>query len=124
MLTCTIDRETNQLVEVLPDGSRGRSMLCRGINVVFKQAPYHPDLDGFNVHTSFCETDVNILARLGMNVIRLHVSWAALEPVRGEYNTEYLHTIRRIVRMCAARSIYTLLEFHQDVLCVSQSGLC
>lgn len=59
-----------------------------------------------------------------MNAIRLSVSWAALEPVRGQgYDFAYLEKIRGIVRMCASRGIWTLLEFHQDVLCVCNAGL-
>ena len=117
-LRWTICRGTRQLVEVLADGSTGRTAIFRGLNVVFKEPPYHPDIDTSNVYTSFCEEDVAIFNRLGLNAIRLHVSWAAVEPVRGKYELQYLEKIRHIVRMCHAKGIYTLLEFHQDVLCV------
>lgn len=117
-LRWTICKESRQLIEVLADGSTGRTAIFRGLNVVFKEPPYHPDIDTFNVYTSFCEEDVAIFNRLGLNAIRLHVSWAAVQPVRGKYELEYLEKTRQIVRMCHAKGIYTLLIFHQDVLCV------
>lgn len=113
-----VDPDSIHIVDPL-----GRVRLFRGLNVVYKSAPYIPPSDSFDVFESFCEKDVDILASLGMNVIRLSVSWPALEPVRGAgYDLEYLKKIRHIVRLCARKKIWTLLEFHQDVLCVRVAG--
>jgi len=59
--------------------------------------------------------DVNLLADLGMNMIRLDVSWAGAEPERGTYNQTYFDIVHRIVDMCKSRGIYVLLEWHQDL---------
>ena len=59
--------------------------------------------------------DVNLLADLGMNMIRLDVSWAGAEPQRGKYNQTYFEVVHRIVDMCKSRGIYVLLEWHQDI---------
>jgi endoglycosylceramidase len=59
--------------------------------------------------------DVNLLADLGMNMIRLDVSWAGAEPERGHYNQSYFDVVHRIVNMCKSRGIYVLLEWHQDL---------
>lgn len=64
---------------------------------------------------SFSKEDVDTLADLGMNLIRLDVSWAGAEPERGSYNQSYFKQIHRIVDMCEKRGIHVLLEWHQDL---------
>ncbi|KAJ3194127.1 hypothetical protein HK101_003419 [Irineochytrium annulatum] len=96
--------------------SAGRSRLFRGLNVVYKTKPWHPTLEGFDAKTSFSAIDVDVLSDLNLNAIRLGVHWAGLEPVRGVYNQTYLDAIGTVVRSCAKKGIYVLLEFHQDVL--------
>jgi endoglycosylceramidase len=89
--------------------------MFHGVNVVYKKHPWYPNLDTFDVRYSFSKEDVDILADLGMNVIRLDVSWAGAEPTRGVYNQTYFEQVHRIVDMCAKRGIYVLLEWHQDL---------
>lgn len=48
-----------------------------------------------------------------MNVIRLGVLWAGVEPVRGKYNETYLKIIKSIVDKCNLYGIYVLLDSHQ-----------
>ncbi|CAG8611724.1 1062_t:CDS:10 [Ambispora leptoticha] len=74
----------------------GRQKFFRGLNVVNKGAPYYPVFDKFNAITSFSEKDAQILQSVNMNVIRLGVLWAGVEPIRGKYNDTYLDIIRGI----------------------------
>ena len=52
----------------------------------------------------------------GLNVIRLGVQWPGYQPSRSFYNSTYLDVIFSIVEKAASYGIYTLLDFHQDVL--------
>jgi endoglycosylceramidase len=63
-----------------------------------------------------------------MNVIRLVVSWSALEPRRGHFDERYLARIRRAVRMAKANDIYVVIDMHQDAwgkfIATPQSETC
>lgn len=48
----------------------------------------------------------------GFNVIRLHVSFEAGMPVKGEVDITYLNKILAIVRMAAKYKIYVILDAH------------
>ncbi|KAI9034050.1 glycoside hydrolase superfamily [Hyaloraphidium curvatum] len=92
----------------------GRTVFFRGLNVVYKARPFHPDIDRFHPNTSFSEEDVDILADLGLNVIRLAVMWPGAEPERGKWNNTYFDVLKTIVERCRKADISVLLEFHQD----------
>lgn len=92
----------------------GRQRLFRGVNVVYKAPPYHPDVEHFHANVSFSARDVDILADLGLNSIRLGVMWPGAEPRRGEWNRHYFKVLKQIVERCHQKGIYVLLEFHQD----------
>ncbi|GBB83878.1 hypothetical protein RclHR1_10540004 [Rhizophagus clarus] len=94
----------------------GRQRFFRGLNVVYKGFPYYPKIDAFDPVTSFAEEDMKILASVNMNVIRLGVLWAGVEPIRGKYNETYLKIIKSIVDKCNSYGIYVLLDSHQDVM--------
>ncbi len=57
------------------DGN-GRERFFRGVNVVFKDWPYLPTEPHFHSNLSFVETaDVDILVSMGVNLVRLGVTW-------------------------------------------------
>jgi endoglycosylceramidase len=85
------------------------------VNIVYKAHPYYPNLDSFDPRWSFSQEDVDLLADLGMNAIRLDVSWAGAEPEQGVYNQTYFDVVHKIIKMCDKRGIYVLLEWHQDL---------
>uniref|UniRef100_A0A1D1Z0G4 Endoglycoceramidase n=1 Tax=Anthurium amnicola TaxID=1678845 RepID=A0A1D1Z0G4_9ARAE len=110
---------TSKIVEVKNDryiDEFGRQRFFRGLNVVYKGFPYYPKIDAFDPVTSFTEKDMKILADVNMNVIRLGVLWAGVEPIRGKYNETYLRIIKSIVDKCNLYGIYVLLDSHQDVM--------
>ncbi|KAL3896920.1 MAG: hypothetical protein SGCHY_003764 [Lobulomycetales sp.] len=95
--------------------SHGRQRFFRGLNVVYKGAPYHPETHRFDPLTSFSWEDVQLLSDLNINVIRLGVEWAGVEKIRGQYNQTYIDIIHHIVGMCEKKGIYVMLDFHQDL---------
>jgi endoglycosylceramidase len=112
-----VESEDGQIYDEL-----GRSRLFHGVNIVYKTFPYVPDLDSFDPRFSFSQKDVDLLADLGMNVIRLDVSWAGAEPIRGSYNQSYFNQLHRIIDMCAKKGIYVILEWHQDLFSEKYCG--
>lgn len=94
----------------------GRIVTLRGLNVVYKRAPYLPDTGGTTITAdSFNDADAALIASWGFNLVRLGLIWKAIEPVRGAYDAAYLNRARQIVSTLAAHGIYTLIDFHQDV---------
>ena len=69
---------------------KGRQVLFRGVNVVYKDAPYFPIVKNFHSNLSFVKDDVDLLQSLGVNMIRLGVMWPGVSPAKGIVNKEYL----------------------------------
>lgn len=78
----------------------GRERYFRGLNVVYKGPPYYPLIDEYDRRLSFNQDDVEFLAFLNVNVIRLGIMWPGVEPNRGVYNQTYIEQIKRIFDMC------------------------
>ncbi len=91
--------------------SQNRVVILHGVNAVWKQAPYvAPDsVDGFTAD------DADWLAAHGFNAVRLGVLFAGVMPQPHQIDTAYLDKIDRVVQLLAARNIYVLLDFHQDL---------
>ncbi|HYY05512.1 MAG TPA: cellulase family glycosylhydrolase [Candidatus Limnocylindria bacterium] len=62
----------------------------------------------------FDDGDAATMARFGFNLLRLPISWSALEPARGRFDAAYLDRIAAVVAVCRAHGILVLLDFHQD----------
>lgn len=96
----------------IADG-HGNQVLLRGTNVNnlvdFYQA--RPD---FPATRSLTESDYAHMAEYGFNVVRLNISWSALEPARGELSEAYLGRIHQAVDWGKKYGIYTVLDMHQD----------
>ena len=63
---------------------------------------------------TFDEGDAARMEAFGFNLLRLPLSWSALEPVRGRYDGAYLDRVAAVVELCRAHGILVLLDFHQD----------
>ncbi|HZN14270.1 MAG TPA: cellulase family glycosylhydrolase [Acidimicrobiales bacterium] len=119
----------------------GRTVLLRGANAsgfeddwyrdrnpdgTQKVAPFWPiDVNAYkggrcpaNSHVmsqpALCESDVIEMRTLGFNMMRLTLSWSALESTPGHYDRAYLDRIEQVVSWAAAQHIYVLLDMHQD----------
>lgn len=116
LLPVSVNPDRQRLVDSL-----GREVFFHGTNVVVKEFPWHPEVEGFSDGT-FSEQDMKLLKSLGLNVVRLGFMWPGLEPTRGKYNETYLQVMQHIVTLSAKYGIYVLLDMHQDafsrMLCV------
>lgn len=97
---------------VFVDGS-GREVLLRGANLnslgdYYQADPEHPPT------RPPTDADWDAMAANGFNVVRLIVSWSALEPERGQLDAGYVERIRQAIDAAAARRIYTVVDMHQD----------
>lgn len=90
-----------------------RTVLLRGVNYnalgdYFEANPAQPGV----VATQ--PEDYAQMAQLGMNVVRLLISWSALEPQRGVIDATYLAQIKTAVAQARANDLYVVLDMHQD----------
>lgn len=96
----------------IADGA-GNEVLLRGVNVnqlvdFYQYDPNH------EATTPFTEDDVEKIASYGFNVIRLNISWSALEPERGNYDSAYLKKIDNAVKWGEKHGVYIVIDMHQD----------
>jgi len=94
---------------------RGRVVILRGFNLVYKVGSYRPRDTGFG------RDDARFLRRHGFNSIRLGVILKGLEPEppgtdgRPSYRRGYIRSLARTERTLARHGVFTLLDFHQDL---------
>jgi uncharacterized membrane protein HdeD (DUF308 family) len=110
-----------------------RYVLFRGVNFGSrsKMPPYLPiaplevhelsQLD-LNKEIESVRSGLDLMKNLGFNIIRLLVSWKAIEP-RPNANLDellpegkkYLEYMKEIIDELYARNLYVILDFHQDI---------
>lgn len=100
----------------------GRARYFHGTNMVVKRFPWVAETWGADPAKSITPADMKLMSSWGLNALRLGVMWPGAEPVRGEFNKTYFDEIRKIVDWAAAEGIYTILDWHQDVLSESFCG--
>ena len=93
--------------------SQNRELFFHGVNIVY---PYLPSTGSFDPLRSFHDEDMQNLESWGFNIIRLGTQWPGLEPSRSQYNATYLAILKEIVEKSSKYRIYSLLDFHQDLL--------
>ena len=93
---------------------KGRERIFNGVNFVDKHCL--PDGDGaIRFQTALNEETAAAIAAKGMNIVRLGVTWAAIEPEQGVYNTVYLDGVKEALRLCEKYGVYAFLDWHQDL---------
>ena len=112
----------------------GRYILFRGVNFGSraKLPPYLPiaPLDIQNLkqldlkkEIELSSSELDLLKVLGFNIVRLLISWKAIEP-RPNPNLdeemlpegrEYLTAVGQIIDELYSRGLYVILDFHQDI---------
>lgn len=92
----------------------GRERIFNGLNFVYKDVI--SDDDGvIRYKTDVTEDLLVALKNKGMNIIRLGLTWAGIEPNMGEYNTEYLDGYKKVLKMCDKHEMYVFVDWHQDL---------
>src|SRR5215211_8206783 len=112
---------------------QGRHLLFRGVNFASrtKLAPYLPiapletkNLSQLNLKQEIksVEPELDRLKDVGFNVVRLLISWKAIEPRPNtnldellQEGKQYLTCIKEIINELHARNLYVFLDFHQDI---------
>ncbi|MFL6369769.1 MAG: cellulase family glycosylhydrolase, partial [Nitrososphaeraceae archaeon] len=111
----------------------GRYLLFRGVNFASrsKLPPFLPiaPLHMQNIDESILKEEIelvkpelDLLKKLGFNIIRLLISWKAIEPEPNpnlnELSTagrKYLNLVNQIIDALYSRDLFILLDFHQDI---------
>jgi len=98
--------------------AQGRVVLLHGVNAVWKRAPYVPPATA----AGFTARDADWIAAQGFNTVRLGVLFAGVMPSRGHVDQRYLASVAKVVDLLAARKVWVLLDFHQDLYNEKFSG--
>ena len=61
-----------------------------------------------------CQSDIQAMAALGFNSVRLPVSWSLLEPQRGQFSQTYLERVAQVVDWARAAGMYVIVDMHQN----------
>ena len=104
-----------------PLGHHGRWITdARGRVVVMHGAAVVPDGFAKPFETAeeagFAKADARLLARYGFNLVRLGAFYGGYERQPGSFNKAYLRSFVRTQRLLARAGIFTLFDFHQDML--------
>ena len=91
----------------------GRFVLLRGVNYNALGDYWQANKD-IPATAAYDPEQFEIMASYGFNCVRLLFSWSALEPVRGEYNKDYIQQIKRTIQDARKSNIYIILDMHQD----------
>ena len=94
--------------------SFGRERIFNGINVCDKG---HAD-EKTGKHVYDLAWDNGLSADLythGFNLIRMGITWDAVEPEPGKFNMDYINKIRSYLDECEQKGIYVYLDMHQDL---------
>jgi endoglycosylceramidase len=95
----------------------GREVTLRGVNARAQGIFDDTFTDGrlpLEPIPTFDAGDAERMRGLGFNLLRLPISWSALEPAPGQYDRRYLDRIAAIVTACQRRGILVIVDFHQD----------
>ncbi|MGX5695570.1 glycoside hydrolase family 5 protein [Agromyces soli] len=91
----------------------GHQVLLRGVNVNQLVDFYQARAD-VPATRELTEQDFADMASYGFNVVRLGLSWSALEPTQGELDPAYLAKVKQAVAWGEQHGIRTVLDMHQD----------
>ncbi|MFB9205494.1 glycoside hydrolase family 5 protein [Nonomuraea spiralis] len=91
----------------------GNEVLLRGVNVN-QLEDYFQKRPDKAVTRPLTEADFAGMERMGFNVVRLALSWSALEPRPGQYDPAYLARISWAVETAARHGMRTVIDMHQD----------
>ena len=90
--------------------SSGRVVMLRGVAVVPANGRFRPESLGFG------RDDVRFLRSQGFNLVRLGLFSEAWEREPGEFDEEYLESYLLTHRLLADAGVFSLVDFHQDML--------
>jgi endoglycosylceramidase len=92
---------------------RGRTVVLRGVNVN-QLGDYFQSNPAVPATLPFGRGDLEQIAALGLNTVRLLVHWSLLEPEPGVRDAAYLARVRQAVQWASELGLYVVLDMHQD----------
>ncbi len=101
--------------------SQGRERIFNGVNLCDK-GWYDENRQRQHVY-KYDEKMFRTLAEKGFNIVRLGMTWEAIEPQPGKYNDEYIEAIRGMLDMCEKYGLYAYLDMHQDLYSFFDEGI-
>ncbi len=94
--------------------SEGRQRIFNGMNLCDKG--YHKEGEKRKIYeVPYNEELISSLSEKGFNLIRLGLTWDAVEPQPNQYDEEYLDKIQKVADLCEKHGIYFYLDMHQDL---------
>ncbi len=105
--------------KIITDGTRlidsaGRERIFNGVNICDKGV-FNSE-KGVREYGMLWEKGLaRKLKEKGFNLVRLGITWDAVEPEKGVYNEEYIEKIISIINECEKNKIYVYLDMHQDL---------
>lgn len=92
----------------------GRERIFNGLNFVYKGVDI--DEDGVQRYkTDITPERLEALKNRGINIIRLGLTWAGIEPEMEKYNLAYLDGFKEVLKLCEKYEIYAFVDWHQDL---------
>ena len=91
----------------------GRERIFRGINHCIKEH----NASAYHVHKHLLKKKVfKNMTSVGVNIVRLGVTWAAIEPREGQYNDNLISALKEFIDKCAENNIYVMFDKHQHFI--------
>lgn len=92
----------------------GRQRIFNGVNMCDKGYP-DKELIRKQYDFNFDEELIIRLKKCGFNLVRLGMTWDAVEPKPGEYDEEYLDRVEKVTKLLEKHGMYYFLDMHQDL---------
>ncbi len=90
----------------------GRERIFRGINHCVKEHWANKYLVRKHLLKESLFEDMN---SAGVNIVRLGITWAAIEPHEDEYNDDLISALKEFIDKCREHNIYVMFDMHQDL---------
>ncbi len=90
----------------------GRERIFRGINLCIKEHK----AKSFLIRKQLLKKNLfKDMKSVGVNIVRLGITWAAIEPQEGKYNNDLISSLKEFIDQCAENNIYVMFDMHQDL---------
>lgn len=96
--------------------SNGRERIFNGVNLCDKGFSGENGNGKRKIYdVPFNEELIKNLSQNGFNIVRLGMTWDAVEPEPFKYDEEYLDKIEKVADLCEKYGMYFYLDMHQDL---------
>lgn len=92
----------------------GRERIFYGINICDKGS-YDENTKRRNYSYQLSDEVLENCKKQGYNIIRLGITWDAVEPEKGKYNEEYINSVKTTLDKCYKYGLYAYIDMHQDL---------